>query len=163
MLNAYLTALPVQNLNDQSMWSIIIGAGIVVKCVMLTLLIFSIICWGIILTKAITLSRAKKHTQLFFDAFRESRKFSTLYTEAKQFTHSPLAHVFKAGYAELSRLSRIQAGTQKGSVDANGEPEDERTGMDNIIRSLQQAVTAERARLERGVISWPLQGHQPRS
>ncbi len=116
MLNAYLTALPVQNLNDQSMWSIIIGAGIVVKCVMLTLLVFSIICWGIILTKAITLSRAKKHTQLFFDAFRESRKFSTLYTEAKQFTHSPLAHVFRTGCTELSRLSRIQAGSQKGSV-----------------------------------------------
>jgi biopolymer transport protein TolQ len=62
-----------------------------------------------------------------------------------------LAHVFKAGYAELSRLSRIQAGGQKSSTDAGGEPEYERTGMDNIIRSLQQAVTAERARLERGV------------
>ena len=151
MINGYLAALPVHNLNDQSLWAIIAGAGIVVKCVMLMLLVFSIICWGIILTKAITLSRAKKHTQLFFDAFRESRKFSTLYTESKQFTHSPLAHVFKAGYAELSRLSRIQAGGQKSATDAGGEPEYERTGMDNIIRSLQQAVTAERARLERGV------------
>lgn len=151
MLNAHLAALPVQSLNDQGLWSIIIGAGLVVKGVMLILLIFSIICWGIILTKAITLSRAKKHTQLFFDAFRESRKFSLLYAEAKQFTHSPLAQVFKAGYAELSRLSRIQAGTQKGSQEANEEPEYERTGMDNIIRSLQQAVTAERAKMERGV------------
>jgi biopolymer transport protein TolQ len=151
MLNAHLAALPVQSLNDQGLWSIIIGAGLVVKGVMLILLIFSIICWGIILTKAITLSRAKKHTQLFFDAFRESRKFSLLYAEAKQFTHSPLAQVFKAGYAELSRLSRIQAGAQKGSQEANEEPEYERTGMDNIIRSLQQAVTAERAKMERGV------------
>ena len=83
MPNAYLAALPTQNLNDQGIWSIVVGAGIIVKCVMLILLIFSIICWAIILTKAFSLARAKKHTQLFLDAFRQSRKFSTLYEEAK--------------------------------------------------------------------------------
>jgi biopolymer transport protein TolQ len=138
------------NVHDQSLWIIIMGAGWVVKSVMLTLLLFSVICWGIILTKSIMLSRARKHTQLFFDAFRESRKFSLLYAEAKQFTHSPLAHVFKAGYAELNRISRIQQANQT-SAEAAQEPEYERTGMENVIRSLQQAVTAERTRLERGV------------
>lgn len=132
------------------MFEIVMGAGWVVKGVMLVLLLFSIICWGIILTKAITLSHARKDTQLFFDAFRESRKFSLLYAEAKQFTFSPLAHVFKAGYAELNRLSRIQQAAQS-SADSTQEPEYERTGMDNVTRSLQQAVTAERSRLERGV------------
>jgi biopolymer transport protein TolQ len=115
------------------------------------LLLFSVISWGIILTKAITLSRARKDTQLFFDAFRESRKFSLLYAEARQFTFSPLAQVFKAGYAELNRISRIQQAVAQNSQDSEQEPEYERTGMDNIIRSLQQAVTAETSRLERGV------------
>ncbi|MBM3298503.1 MAG: protein TolQ [Deltaproteobacteria bacterium] len=151
MPEAFATALPVQALNDQSIWSIIIGAGLVVKGVMIVLLLFSVVCWGIILTKAITLSRARKDTQLFFDSFRESRKFSVLYAESKQFTFSPLAHVFKAGYAELSRLSRIQAASQKIADDPSQEPEYERTAMDNVVRSLQQAVTAERTRLERGV------------
>jgi len=118
---------------------------------MLLLLLFSVVCWGIIFTKAITLSRARKDTQLFFDAFRESRKFSLLYAEAKQFTFSPLAQVFKAGYAELTRLSRIQSAVQKDSAEPSQDPEYERTGMDNVTRSLQQAVAAERARLERGV------------
>jgi len=131
--------------------SIVMGAGWVVKGVMLLLLLFSVICWGIILTKAITLSKVRKDTQLFFDAFRESRKFSLLYAEAKQFTFSPLAQVFKAGYAELNRLARLQAPGQSESGDPGQEPEYERTGMDNVTRSLQQAVTAERARLERGV------------
>jgi biopolymer transport protein TolQ len=126
------------------------GAGLVVKAVMILLLLFSIICWGIVLTKAIQLSRAKKHTQLFFDAFRESRKFSALYTEAKQYGFSPVAHVFKAGYAELNRISRLQQASVAAS-DPNQDPEYERTGMDNVIRSLQQAVIAERSRLERGV------------
>ncbi len=94
MTEAFAAALP-QTVNEQSIWAIIMGAGWVVKAVMLLLLLFSVICWGIILTKAVVLSRAKKDTQLFFDAFRESRKFSILYTEAKQFTHSPLAQVFK--------------------------------------------------------------------
>jgi biopolymer transport protein TolQ len=151
MIEALAANLPTQGVTDQSIWAIITGAGWVVKGVMLTLLAFSIVCWGIILTKAIALSRARKHTQLFFDAFRESRKFSLLYAEAKQFTFSPLAHVFKAGYAELTRISKIQSAAQKASVESGAEPEYERTGMDNITRSLQQAVTAERARLERGV------------
>ncbi len=117
---------------------------------MMLLLLFSIICWGIVLTKAIQLSRAKKHTQLFFDAFRESRKFSALYIEAKQYGFSPVAHVFKAGYAELNRISRLQQASSAAS-ESNQEPEYERTGMDNVTRSLQQAVIAETSRLERGV------------
>ncbi|MFH1112616.1 MAG: protein TolQ [Pseudomonadota bacterium] len=151
MPEASAAALATQAFQDHSLWSIVMDAGLVVKGVMVLLLLFSVICWGIILTKAITLSRARKQTQLFFDAFRESRKFSMLYAEAKQFTFSPLAHVFKAGYAELNRISRIQAGSQGSSPDSSQEPDYERTGMDNIIRSLQQAVTAERTRLERGV------------
>lgn len=151
MLEGIATMLPSQPLTGQSWWVIVLGAGWVVKSVMILLLIFSVVCWGIILTKAITLSRARKETQLFFDAFRESRKFSLLYAEAKQLTFSPLAQVFRAGYGELNRLSRFQAAHQKHREDSSQEPEYERTGMDNIIRSLQQAVTAERTRLERGV------------
>lgn len=147
MPEAIASAIPA---HDQSLWAIIMGAGWVVKGVMLMLLAFSVICWGIILTKALALSRARKDTQLFFDAFRESRKFSLLYAEAKQFTFSPLAHVFKAGYAELNRISRIQQGNQPSS-ESSQEPEYERTAMDNINRSLQQAVIAQRTRLERGV------------
>ena len=147
MPEAIASAIPA---HDQSLWAIIMGAGWVVKGVMLMLLSFSVICWGIILTKAFALSRARKDTQLFFDAFRESRKFSLLYAEAKQFTFSPLAHVFKAGYAELNRISRIQQANQPSS-ESTQEPEYERTAMDNINRSLQQAVIAQRTRLERGV------------
>jgi biopolymer transport protein TolQ len=151
MTEALAAALPTQPINDHTIWSIVMEAGWVVKGVMILLLLFSVICWGIILTKAITLSRARKDTQLFFDAFRESRKFSLLYAEAKQFTFSPLAQVFKAGYAELNRISRIQQAAAQSAVEAGQEPEYERTAMDNIIRSLQQAVAAERSRLERGV------------
>lgn len=149
MHEALLAAFPHQSVMNHSLWSIILGAGYVVKGVMMILLLFSVVCWGIILTKSVTLSRARKETQLFFDAFRESRKFSMLYSEARQLTSSPLAKVFKAGYAELNRVSKIQQPLQ--ASDASQEPEYQRTGMDNITRSLQQAVTVETSRLERGV------------
>jgi biopolymer transport protein TolQ len=145
------TALPLHTLNDHSLWAIIMGAGWVVKGVMIILFLFSVICWGIILSKARTLSKVSRDTQLFFDAFRELRKFSLLYAETKQFTHCPLAQVFKAGYAELSRISSIQQASQKNISDSPQEPEYERTGMDNVTRSLQQALAAERGRLEKGV------------
>ena len=76
MSEAFAAALPVNVVNDHTLLSIVMGAGWVVKGVMLLLLLFSVICWGIILTKAIALSKVRKDTQLFFDAFRESRKFS---------------------------------------------------------------------------------------
>jgi biopolymer transport protein TolQ len=150
MSEAVLVQLPTHAITGQGMWSIILGAGWVVKGVMLLLLTFSIVCWGIILTKAVTLSRARKHTQLFFDAFRESRKFSLLYAEAKQLSFSPLAQVFKAGYAELNRLPSFTQAQPKGN-DSSQEPEYLKTEMDNVTRSLQQAVTAERSKLQRGV------------
>ncbi len=149
MHEALLAALPHQSVVEHSLWSIVLGAGYVVKGVMILLLLFSVVCWGIILTKAVTLSRARKETQLFFDAFRESRKFSLLYAEARELTASPLASVFKAGYAELNRVSKIQQPLQP--ADGTQEPDYQRTGMDNITRSLQQAITVETNRLERGV------------
>lgn len=148
MQEALAVVSPAQT---HSIVSIILGAGWVVKGVMLMLALFSLICWAIIITKAVQLSRARKDTQLFLDAFRETRKFSLLYAEAKQFGFSPLAHVFKAGYAELSRLAQSQQGGQEKPSDSSQEPEYVRTGMDNFARSLQQAVTVERTRLERGV------------
>ena len=151
MTEAFAAAQPAQIINDHSIWTIVLGAGLVVKGVMLILLIFSVICWGIILTKALALSRARKHSQLFFDAFRESRKFSILYAEAKELSFSPLAQVFKAGYAELTRLAKFQTPPPSGSSEITSEPEYERTGMDNVTRSLEQAVSAERARLEKGI------------
>ena len=150
MLDTTVTALPLNTLNDHSIWAIVMGAGWVVRGVMIILLIFSVMCWGIILSKTRTFSKTRKETRLFFDAFRQARKFSLLYAEAKQLTHSPLAHVFKAGYEELSRISRVQQSVNNES-DPSQEPEFERTGMDNVSRSLQQALAAERARLERGV------------
>ena len=144
-------ALALHTVNDHSFWAIAMGAGWVVKGVMILLLLFSVICWGIILTKARTISKARTDTQRLFGAFRELRKFSLLYAEAERFPRSPIAHIFKAGYAELSRMSRVSQASQTNEPDSSEEPEYERTGMDNISRSLQQAVTAERARLEKGV------------
>lgn len=148
---AFFAALPAQTAVEVSTWTIIMDAGWVVKGVMILLLVFSVVCWAIVITKAITLSRARKHTQLFFDAFRESRRFSILYAEAKQLNFSPVAQVFKAGYAELNRLSRFQSAHHRNNPEGAHEPEYEKTGMDNVTRSLQQAVSAERSRLERGV------------
>jgi biopolymer transport protein TolQ len=151
MPEAFVGMFPVQAVPNGSILSIVMGAGLVVKGVMVILLLFSLICWAIIISKIVQLSRARKHTKLFFDAFRETRKFSLLYAEAKEFTFSPVAQVFKAGYAELSRVSRVQQGVQKSPADPSLEPEYNRTGMDNFARSLQQAVTTEQTRLERGV------------
>jgi biopolymer transport protein TolQ len=151
MPEAIATAFPVQPLEHHGILYIVLGAGWVVKGVMLMLTLFSLICWAIIITKAIQLYRARKDTLLFLDAFKAKRRFSLLYAEAKQFPFSPLAQVFKAGYAELNRVAASQQSSEENPADSSREPEYVRSGMENFARSLQQAVTAERTRLERGV------------
>ncbi len=151
MLETAGAALPLHLSDKHGLLAIIMDAGWVVKGVMLMLLLFSVICWGIILSKARTLSKARKDSRKFLDAFRELRKFSLLYAETERFTHSPLAHVFRAGYAELSRISLSRQSSSINGSDSPQEPEYERTGMDNVIRSFQQALITERGRLERGV------------
>ena len=81
----------------------------VAKVVLLTLTIFSIASWGIILYKLWTFRRAERHTHTFLDVFRKSSKFSEVQAVCKTLGDSPLVGIFQAGYAELNSQLRPPA------------------------------------------------------
>ncbi|MEO5761015.1 MAG: MotA/TolQ/ExbB proton channel family protein [Vicinamibacteria bacterium] len=109
--------------------------------VLLLLLVFSFVSFGIILNKWATLSRASRESKRFLDVFRKSQKFSEVNAVANQLTYSPLVGMFQAGYQEINQQVRPAPGatTQKPSI----------RSLDAVSRALARAASVEETRLEK--------------
>jgi biopolymer transport protein TolQ len=100
--------------------------GAVAKFVLLTLLAFSLISWGIILIKWSLLRKARLQSGRFMRAFRKAQRLQDIATVADQFRPSPLVGVFEGGFQEYKRqlaspgaslrsLTAVQRGMQIGA------------------------------------------------
>jgi biopolymer transport protein TolQ len=72
------------------------------KAVLATLVLFSIVSWGIILYKLLTFNRIRSQSHRFLEIFRRSTKFSEVQAVCQSLNESPLVGIFLAGYAELN-------------------------------------------------------------
>jgi biopolymer transport protein TolQ len=116
------------------------GAGPMVKLVLLVLLAFSIVSWGIIIYKLILLRKMQKENAAFSTIFWDKRQFSQVHAISKGFKRSPLAALFNAVYVELANSPKT--------------PDKQRFNKDDIERLqriLKKAIIAETARLEYAV------------
>src|ERR1700758_4165076 len=75
----------------------------VAKLVLLSLLVFSLISWAIILSKWSLLRRARTQSGRFVRAFRKAQRLQDIAAVAEQFKPSPLVGVFEGGYEEYKR------------------------------------------------------------
>ncbi|MBF0343135.1 MAG: MotA/TolQ/ExbB proton channel family protein [Nitrospirae bacterium] len=85
---------------DQTALSLVLQAGVVVKVVLVILLMFSVISWGIILFKWRYFSKAKNETNSFFRYFRAGKEASGLNKVARACSLSPMANIYKAVYED---------------------------------------------------------------
>jgi len=143
----------------------IVHAGPMVKFVLLLLLVFSVVSWAIIFGKSRLLSRAKVDTAAFLELFWESRDLKRIYTESEALDDSPVARLFRAGYAEFSRFSKLQATYPEGGHAPAVHGKDQEGGMvredkslrtrqalmDNLERALKKATIDQNKRLERSL------------
>jgi len=109
--------------------------------VLVVLMIFSLVSFGIIINKWTTLSRASRESRRFLDVFRKSQKFSEVNAVANQLTYSPLVGMFQAGYQEINQQVRPAAG-------ANA-PRPSIRSLDAVSRALARAASIEENRLEK--------------
>jgi biopolymer transport protein TolQ len=93
------------------MLNYILGSSPVVSGVLLLLILASISSWAIMLMKIRELRAAENDTEEFVEAYLES-PLDAAYEVARRHIASPLATVFKAGYTELARLSKLQGAKQ---------------------------------------------------
>src|SRR5262245_34135236 len=121
------------------------GSGWVVRLVLFVLIGFSVGCWGIALAKGREMRRAEKQSAKFVDIFWEAKNLATIQTASVDLKDSPVAQVFRAGYQELQRLTKIKRGA------TGDEEETEFGGVDNVQRAMQRARIQEVTRRERGL------------
>ncbi len=89
--------------------SLVAESSLLSKLVLLILILFSVVSWGIILYKLWSMGRAERQSTAFLDVFRKSSKFSEVQAVCKNLNESPLVGVFQAGYAELNTQLRQTA------------------------------------------------------
>ena len=118
--------------------------------VLLILLTFSAISWGITLYKIAVYRRAARQTASFLDVFRKSSKFSEVQAVCPSLRESPLVGLFQAGYSELnSQLRQAPPADSTKPAAPAGRPT--LRSLDSVDRALLRATTVELAKLERHV------------
>jgi len=116
--------------------------------VMGTLLLFSVISWGIILYKWWAFRNIEKDSSRFIDVFRKSAKFSEVQAVCPSLAASPLVGMFQAGYAELTaQLRANQPPTSPGTP----APRPTLKSITAVDRALLRASSIEVNKLEKRV------------
>jgi len=113
------------------------NTGAVAKLVLVTLLVFSLISWALILTKWSLLRRARVQSGRFVRAFRKAQRLQDVAAVADQFRPSPLVGVFEGGFEEYKRQVAGPAGALR--------------SLTAVQRGMQIGASEEVTRLERNL------------
>ncbi len=127
---------------NQNLLDLIWRSSPVAKLVLITLLGFSVLSWGIIITKYLAFSRAEKQTNDFLALFRRSARLADVQASCQTYKESPLTGIFLAGYQEIDKQMQKTPDNSNNIKSVNA-----------VSRALQRACISETTRLERGV-SW---------
>lgn len=122
---------------DLSIASLILGASLLVKLVMLALLIASVASWALIFTKRRQMRATQQEIEAFEGQFWSSEDLTGLYNRIAGTDGSSggMAGVFEAGFREFARL-RKHGGLDAGDI------------LDGSQRSMKVAVVRELDSLE---------------
>jgi biopolymer transport protein TolQ len=121
-------------------------AGPMVKFVLLLLFFFSLTSWTIIFMKLRLLKKFKDENERFLELFSSSREISKVYLQSKIFNFSPLAKIFRTGYAEFNRSKMLQ-----GNPDEDKGLQSQQQIVDHVHRAAKRVLFAQSSRLERGL------------
>ncbi|ROR01490.1 protein TolQ [Desulfosoma caldarium] len=121
------------------------NAGPMVKLVLLTLVIMSLACWGVVLVKFKVFRRAERQSEDFYELYRKKKNFGLLYRESQALSDSYLAQVFRAGYTEWGRVTKFLESLGSAEPAAwNGEE-----ALSTVEKAMEGAMLLEVRRLER--------------
>jgi len=134
---------------QESLVSMVTGSGPVVQFVLYVLILFSVFSWGIIFYKLRQIRVARRQSARFIEIFWDTKNLTAIHTASQELKLSPVAHVFRAGYQELVRLTRAKRQSNPG--DAGALDTTELGGIENVERAMKRATNQEITRLERAL------------
>jgi biopolymer transport protein TolQ len=121
---------------------LVLNAGPVAKFVLLVLLLFSVVCWALIVEKWWHFRRVRTQTMEFVKVFREGRRPSVVLNATKKCRESPLARMYAAAYQEFAGITE--------AVDRMIDDDDlGQERIEAIDRAMRRTSALEIARLER--------------
>jgi len=120
------------------------------RIVLVILLFFSAVSWGVILYKLWQFSRSARHSGTFLDVFRKSSKFSEVQAVCSTLADTALVGLFQAGYAELNSQLRAPHASDPGKPPAV-QVRPTLKSLDAVDRALLRATSVELAKLEKYV------------
>jgi len=130
---------------------LILHATLLAKVVLVILVVFSAISWGVIASKYAQLRRASAETTAFLDVFRKSSRFSEVQAVCGNLSASPLVGLFQAGYAEVNAQLRVNTPAADPAKPAAAAPRPTLKSMEALDRALLRAAGVEVSRLEKRV------------
>jgi biopolymer transport protein TolQ len=146
MATLFLSApVAAQGTGSFDLLELLLGSSGVVRGVLFLLVCLSIIGWYVIGYKTLYLNRAQNESFRFLEAFWQAKRLDAVYQEAQLKKRSPIAHMFKAGYVELSKLQNSKGQQQGRGGDEMWHGEGD---LENIERALRRAATHESTVLE---------------
>jgi len=115
------------------------------KIIIFTLLIFSVVAWSVMGSKAIQMRRAKKLNLLFDAEFRQQNNVLAIHDRRIQVEGCPLFAVYQEGCMELDARLKTVSGEGR-------RPVLSLKAMEQVKRTLERAVAQESLKLESGLI-----------
>ncbi|MCP3888815.1 MAG: protein TolQ [Desulfobulbaceae bacterium] len=122
-----------------SISDMIFHAGPVGQLVMLTLLIFSLVSWTIVIMKARLFKKVRLDTEDFLDTFWNSANLNEAHSAAAEFEYAPQAAVFISGFGELQKINKIR--NRKEEETGEDTLDMQLATMDNLKRAIRKAET----------------------
>lgn len=120
-----------------SITDMIIHAGPIGQLVMLTLLIFSLASWTIVIMKARLFKKVRVDSEDFLESFWKSANLNEANSAAAEYEYSPQAAVFIAGFAELQKINKIR--NRKDDSRGLETLDMQLATMDNLKRAVRKA------------------------
>ncbi len=122
-----------------SITDMVLHAGPIGQLVMLTLLIFSLVSWTVVIMKARLFKKVRLDSEDFVETFWKSSNLSEAYNAASEFEYSPEADVFIAGFGELEKINKIR--NRKDDSRAPDTLDMQLATMDNLKRAVRKAAS----------------------
>jgi biopolymer transport protein ExbB/TolQ len=114
------------------------------KVIIFFLIIFSVMAWFVMISKAIQMRQAKKLNLFFTAEFRSQKAVLDVFDRRIQAEACPLFKVYQAGSIELDARLKNPDNSRKRLVSIKG--------IEHVKRTMENAVAQESLRLESGLI-----------
>ena len=121
-------------MEHMTIWSLISDASLLVKAVMITLLLASLLSWYLIIQRSRVLRGFDRQLNGFLSRFRVASDLQPLYRETVQVGEGGVAPIFIAGMQEYQHLHHHDPAVIEG-----------------VERALQVAITEQELELEKGL------------